>query len=162
MIHNAHTSGPVSLPAIVEKLLIDVATDGFTLHCCGPKTAPNALVASYEWNHYIDVLTIRTFDQVTTARLPKRGDRVDIFAPKLVVWAYQGPPQHALRALLHLVHPDHPDAPTTTYLAPAGLQVPRAQQRPMTIQLPPPTQATVRATRLTSPTTQESLQWQLV
>lgn len=38
MIRNANTSGPVSLPAIVEKLLIDVATDGFTLHCCGPKT----------------------------------------------------------------------------------------------------------------------------
>jgi hypothetical protein len=151
MIRNANTSGPVGLSVMVEELLIDVTADGFTLHCCGPKAAPNALVASYEWNHYIDVLTIGNFDRVTTARLPKGGDRVDIFAPEVVVWAYEGAPRQALCALLHLVHPDHPDAPTTVYPAPAGLHVPRAQQRPMTIRLPSPTQAAVRAARLTVP-----------
>src|SRR5262249_30001688 len=153
---NADARGSVGLPAMVEQLLIEIAADGFTLHCCGPKAAPNALVASYEWNHYVDLLTIRTFDRVTTARLPKRGDRVDIFTPQVVVWAYEGPPQHALRALLDLGHPAHPYAPTTGYPAPAGLHIPRAQQRPMTTRPPSPTQATARATRLGTLTTPES------
>ncbi len=29
------------LPAVVEELIRDVVADGFTLYCCGPKTAPN-------------------------------------------------------------------------------------------------------------------------
>src|SRR5262245_22001584 len=37
------------LPAVVEELLADVVADGFSVYCCGPKTAPHALVASYEW-----------------------------------------------------------------------------------------------------------------
>ncbi|MGH3803752.1 MAG: hypothetical protein ACRDTD_27195 [Pseudonocardiaceae bacterium] len=148
--------GPVDLPTAVEELLVEVAADGFTLHCCGPKTAPNALVGSYEWAHYIDVLTIRNFDRVITARLPKRGDRIDIFAPEVVVWAYEGPPQQAIRALLDLVHPDHPDAPTTDYPAPVSLHVPRAQQCPMTIRPPSPARATVRAARLTTAMTPHS------
>jgi hypothetical protein len=151
--------GSVDLPAAIEELLVDVAADGFTLHCCGPKTAPNALVGSYEWAHYIDVLTIRNFDLVTTARLPKRGDRIDIFAPEVVVWAYEGPPQQAIRALLDLVHPEHPDAPTTDYPAPVGLHVPRAQQRPMTIRPPSPARATVRTTRLTTAMTSMTHRW---
>jgi hypothetical protein len=65
--------GQVSLPAGVEELLIDVVADGFVLYCCGPKTAPNAVVASYEWEYYVDLLTIRDFDRVTTARVPTRG-----------------------------------------------------------------------------------------
>ncbi|MGH3857821.1 MAG: hypothetical protein ACRDR6_30905 [Pseudonocardiaceae bacterium] len=139
--------GQVGLPAVVEELLVEVAADGFTLYCCGPKTAPHALVAGYEWNQHVDLLTVRDFDRVITARLPKR-DGVDIFAPEVVVWAYEGPPQQALRALLELVHPSHPDAPTGEYSAPAGLHVPCAQQRPMTIQPPSPLRATVRAARL--------------
>ncbi len=47
-----------------------------------------------------------------------------------------------------LVHPAHPDAPTTEYPAPISLRVPRAQQRPMTIRPPSPSQARVRAARL--------------
>ncbi|MGH3898228.1 MAG: hypothetical protein ACRDTA_08220 [Pseudonocardiaceae bacterium] len=139
----------VGLPAVVEQLLVDVVTDGFTLYCCGPTTAPNALVAAYEWGHYacVDLLTVRDFDRVITARVPKR-DTVDIFAPEVVVWAYEGPPQQALRALLDLVHPAHPDAPTTDYPAPESLHVPRAQQRPMTIRPPSPGKATTRAARL--------------
>lgn len=117
----------VSLPGVVEELLIQVVSDGFTLCCCGPKTAPSALVASYEWEHrYVDLLTIRDFDRVTTARVLKR-DAVDIFAPGFVVWAYEGPPQQVLRALLDLVHPTHPHAPTVAYPAPASLHVPRTQ-----------------------------------
>lgn len=93
----AHYSGLEGLPAGVEQLLADVVADGFTVYCCGPKMAPNALVASFEWDHYVDLLTIRDFDRVTTARLPKQST-VGIFAPEVVVWAYEGPPQQALRA----------------------------------------------------------------
>lgn len=32
------------------------------------------------------------------------------FAPEFVVWAYEGPAECAVRALLHLVHPEHRDA----------------------------------------------------
>ncbi len=138
------------MPPAVEELLVDVAADGFTLYCCGPKTAPHALVATYEFDLYVDLLTIRDFDRVTTARVPTR-DPVDIFAPQVVVWAYEGPPQLALRALLDLVHPEHPDAPIADYPAPASLHVPRAQQRPMTIRLPSPSRARVRAARLATP-----------
>lgn len=138
----------VGLPSVVEQLLVEVAADGFALYCCGPKTAPNALLACYEWNGCIDVLTIADFDRVTTARVPKRGHRIDIFAPEVVVWAYEGPPQHAVRALLQLVHPAHRDAPTVAYPAPAGLRIPRDRQRPMTIRLPSTDRARVRSSRL--------------
>ncbi len=145
-------NGQPSLPPVVEGLLLDVVADGFALYCCGPKTAPNALVASYEWGHYIDLLTIRDFDRVIAARVPKQGT-VDIFAADVVVWAYEGPPQQALRALLNLVHPAHPNAPTVEYPAPPSLHIPRTEQRPMTIRLPSPGRAEVRATRLTTTTT---------
>ncbi|MGH3570376.1 MAG: hypothetical protein ACRDUW_00855 [Pseudonocardiaceae bacterium] len=146
----------MGLPTVVEELLVEVAADGFTLYCCGPKTAPNALVACYEWNRHVDLLTVRDFDRVITARVPTR-DAVDIFAPEVVVWAYEGPPQQALRALLDLVDPAHPDAPTGEYPAPASLHVPRAQQRPMTVRLPSPGRARVRAARLaTAMTTRAS------
>jgi len=139
--------GEVGLPTVVEELLVDVVTDGFTLYCCGPKLAPNALVAAYEWEQHVDLLTIRDFSRVTTARVPKRG-AVDIFAPEVVVWAYEGAPQQALRALLDLVHPGHPDAPIAEFPTPAGLHVPRSQQRPMTIRPPSLGQTRVRADRL--------------
>jgi hypothetical protein len=137
----------VCLSPVVEKLLVDVVEDGFTLYSCGPKTAPNALVACYHWGQYADLLTVRDFDWVVTARMPIPAP-VDIFAPQVVVWAYEGAPQHAIRALLSLVHPMHPDAPVADYPAPARLRVPRAQQRPMTIQLPLPGRARARAKRL--------------
>lgn len=108
----------VHLPTVVEELLVDLVTDGFVVYCCGPKTAPNALVACYEWDHHVDLITIRDFQRVTTARVPARG-KLDIFAPEVVVWAYEGPPQQALRALLDLVHPAHPDAPTADHPRPS-------------------------------------------
>lgn len=144
----SHHDGRVDLPGVVEELLVEVVADGFTLHCCGPKSAPNALVAAYWWDHYVDLLTVRDFDRVITARVSTQGCAVDIFGPEVVVWAYEGPPQPALRALLALVHPTHPEAPTLGYPAPAGLHVPRVRQRPMTIKLPAPGRAGVRAARL--------------
>ncbi|MGH8918397.1 MAG: hypothetical protein ACRD0H_08680 [Actinomycetes bacterium] len=139
--------GQVGLPAVVEELLVEVAADGFTLYCCGPKAAPHVLVAAYEWSQHVDLLTIRDFDRVITARVPTR-DGLDIFAPEVVVWAYEGSPQQAVRTLLDLVHPAHPDAPIGEYPAPARLHVPRALQRPMTIRPPSPSRARMRAARL--------------
>ncbi|MGH3976739.1 MAG: hypothetical protein ACRDS9_25995 [Pseudonocardiaceae bacterium] len=141
------SSGQESLPPEVERLLLDVMADGFTLYCCGPKDEPTALVAVYEWEYCIDLIIIRDFTRITAARAPKR-DKVDVFAPEVVVWAYEGPPQCTLRALLNLVHPQHPDAPHEEYRAPRSLHIPRAEQRPMTIKLPSSDQADVRAKRL--------------
>lgn len=136
------------LPTGVEELLVEVIADGFTIYCCGPKVTPRALVACYEWPNCIDLLTIQNFDRIITARVPTQRRRVDIFAPEIVVWAYEGPPRHALRALLQLVHPESLDAPTAGYPAPASLLVPRTRQRPMTIRLPSPDRAGMRAARL--------------
>jgi hypothetical protein len=95
---------------------------------------------------YVDLVTIRCFDRVTTARVPAPRPRIDVFTPEVVVWAHEGPPQWALRALLDLIHPKHPNAPA--HPAPPSLHIPRAEQRPMTIQLPPPGRAGSRAARL--------------
>lgn len=137
----------VELSPEVEGLLLDVLEDGFTVYCCGPKTAPIALVAAYEWPQFVDLVTIRDFDRIIAARAPKH-DNVDVFAPTTVVWAYQGPPQWTLRALLGLLHPQHPDAPHGEYPAPRSLVIDRAEQRPMTIRLPPPGRAETRDSRL--------------
>lgn len=144
-----HSVSEVHLPSQIERLLLDVAADGFIVHCCGPKAAPHALVASYQWKDYVDLVTIRRFDWITTARAcaPPRSS-IDVFAPKVVVWAYEGPPQWALRALLKLVHPQHPNAPVHAYPAPPSLHIPWAEQRPMTIRFPSPGWAGTRATRL--------------
>lgn len=75
----------MELPPVVEQLLLDVVADGFTLYCCGPRIAPTALAASYEWWDCVDHLTIRSCDRVAAARIPKLG-RVDVFAPEFVVW----------------------------------------------------------------------------
>ncbi len=135
------------LPPVVEKLLLDFVADGFTVYCCGPKTAPTALAASYHWADCVDHLVLRSCDRITAARLPTLG-RVDLFAPEVVVWAYEGPAECTMRALLNLVHPQHPDAPTAPYPAPCSLRVPRHEQRPMTIRLPSASQAGARAARL--------------
>jgi hypothetical protein len=151
-VRRSPSTGPRSsrregLPPDVEELLVKVVADGFTAYRCGPKHAPYALLACYQWDHYVDLLTIADFDRMLTARVPKR-DTLDLFAPTVVVWSYEGPPQPALRALLELVHPAHPAAPHVEYPAPAGLLIPRARQRPMTIRLPSPGRARVRADRL--------------
>lgn len=137
----------VDVSPAVERLLLDVMQDGFVLYCCGGRTEPSALVACYEWEHYVDTVVIRGADRVTAARVPK-GAEVDVFAPDVVVWAYQGGAEWALRALLDLVHPRHPDAPIVAHPAPRSLRVPRCEQRPLTIRLPSPGRAGRRATRL--------------
>ncbi|MGH3887174.1 MAG: hypothetical protein ACRDSZ_11525 [Pseudonocardiaceae bacterium] len=149
MSPGARSSSQTCLPAEIERLLVDVVADGFVVHCCGARTAPLALVASYQWDDYVDLATIRCFDRVTTARVPApQRRRIDVLAPEAVVWAYEGSAQRALRALLDLVHPQHPDAPATAYPAPPALRIPRAEQRPMTIRLPSPGRVGTGAARL--------------
>ncbi len=139
----------VELPEAVQRLLLDVVADGFVVYCCGARSGPAALLASYEWEHYVDLVTIRDFDrQVIAARAPKHDSEVDVFAPGQVVWAYEGLAEPTLQALLDLVHPDHPDAPHGAFPAPAALHVPRHDQRPLTIRLPTPDRAGCRAARL--------------
>jgi hypothetical protein len=150
--------GEVCLPSEVERLLLEVVADGFVLYCCGSRAAPFALVAAYEWEDYVDLVTIRCFDRVATARVPApRHGRVDVFTPEVVVWAYEGPSQWALWPLLDLIHPQHPDAPASTHPAPPSLRIPRAEQRPLTIQLPPPGRAGPRGEPAASP-----LRWQRI
>ena len=141
--------GEVDMSPVVGRLLLGVVQDGFVLYCCGGRAEPCALVASYEWEQYVDLVVIRGVDRVTAARVPT-GAGADVFAPEVVVWAYQGHAEWALRALLDLVHPRHPDAPTVAHPAPRSLHVPRTEQRPLTIRLPSPGRAGMRATRLTT------------
>jgi hypothetical protein len=137
-----------SLPSELEQLLVDVVADGFVAYCLGPRAAPWALLATYQWDDYVDLVTIRRFDRIITARVPApRHAHLDVFDPKVVVWAYEGPPQPALQALLNLLPPHHPDAPASIYPAPPALHIPRSEQRPMTIRVPSP-RATTRAHRL--------------
>ena len=51
-------------------MLLDVVTDGFVLYCCGPRAAPNALAASYEWNGWLDLVTIRDFERGHRCSVP--------------------------------------------------------------------------------------------
>ena len=144
-----HFGTQVGLPPVVEGLLVDVVADGFVLYCCGHRAGPKALVASYQWEHCVDLVTIRSFDRITAARIPTPNrEPIDVFAPEVVVWAREGPPQWALWALVNLVHPAHPEAPSTVSPAPPSLYIPRAEQRLLTIRPPSPARAGVRAVRL--------------
>jgi hypothetical protein len=85
----------VGLPAVVEHQLVDVVADGFTLYCCGPKTAPNALVAAYHWDRHVDLLTIgglHSGHRSQGAHTRPSGH----LRPQVVVWAYESPPQQVL------------------------------------------------------------------
>src|SRR3979409_2488376 len=62
--------GEACLSSEVERLLGDVVADGCVLYGGGPRAAPCALVASYQWEDYLDLLTIRRFDRIITARIP--------------------------------------------------------------------------------------------
>ncbi|MGH3628725.1 MAG: hypothetical protein ACRDRL_14990 [Sciscionella sp.] len=149
------TEPPTTIDAAVrwtpelEQLHHKLVTDGFVRYCCGPRDNPHLLLAYYDWPDYLDLTTIRTYDHITAARIPKlHGRQVDVFAPHQAVWTCQGPAEPTLRALLHLPHPAHPGAPTQPFPAPVELHVPRRDQRPLTIKLPTPEQRRVRAERL--------------
>lgn len=139
----------IELPEHVARLLLGLVADGFTVRRCGPASDPVALVASYDWDEHVDLVTIRDFDQqVTAGRVVKQGGPVDVFAPETVVWTCEGQAESVLQSLLELVHPEHPAAPTVVSPAPISLYVARREQRPMAIRLPTPGRAGTRAARL--------------
>ena len=70
---HAHTSAATVIE--LERLLLDVVADGFVLYCCGPIAAPHALVASYQWKDFVGLVTIRCFEEVTTATVPRTPAR---------------------------------------------------------------------------------------
>src|SRR6185437_6329416 len=123
-----------------------VSDDPIPLRERSGESPPTTVAASYEWPNCIDHLTIRSWHQAAAARIPKLGE-VDVFAPEVVVWSYEGGAEPTLRALLNLVHPQHPQAPATPYPAPRSLRLPRYEQRPMTIRLPAASRARARAAR---------------
>jgi len=136
------------LPEGVARWLLAVMADGFVGYRCGRRAdMPEALVAAYYWPDCVDLVVIRDFARITTARVPGRHE-VDIFAPEIAVWAYEGDPEPALAALMDLAHPAHPDTPRVRFPAPRSLHVPRVDRRPMAVRLPAPGRSGVRAVRL--------------
>jgi hypothetical protein len=110
----------------VDKLLVAVIRDGFTLRYCNGLREPTLIVGTYDWGSWVDIVVIRGIEDVTSARIPVVSG-TDVFAPDTIVWAYVGEAERALRALLELPHPDHPQAPTVPVPAPRSLHVPAAR-----------------------------------
>lgn len=111
----------------------------------GRRPFQTALAAS-EWQDWVDHFTIRSCDRVTAARVPKLG-WVDVFATEVVVWAYEGPAECTMRALLNLVHPQtprRPDRRLSGSTLPAGTPARAAHDGSASIRAP----AGARATRL--------------
>ena len=53
---------------------IACVADGFVVYCCGPKAAPFALVAAYQWADYVDLVT-------RGADLRRKRRRIGAFVP---------------------------------------------------------------------------------
>ena len=66
------SSAEAGLPTEVERLLLEVVADGFVVYCCGPRAAPFALVAAYQWDDYVDLVTIRCFTESPRPGFPYR------------------------------------------------------------------------------------------
>lgn len=133
----------------VENMLHQLVGDGFAFHICGRLCDPVAVVASYPWQHHVDLLTITGANRVTAARAV-REPGFDVFAPGPVVWAYGNEAEPTLRALLDLKHPDHPEHPVATTTPPRLMTVPAHLQRPLTFKPPASWKAGNRARRLTA------------
>lgn len=131
---------------LVSALFQALVNDGFTAYCCGPKGDPTAVIAFYEWDYHVDVITVPQKGPAAAARLAKPAEVLD--PPPTAVWTWVGNPEPAIWALLRLAYPDHPDAPAEVVPTPAALRVPQELQRPMSIRLPPAGKAGVRANRL--------------
>jgi hypothetical protein len=118
-----------------------LVNDGFTAYRCGPQNDPTALIAFYEWDDHIDVITVPQAGSAAAARLAKQDwpDQPQVLEPPpTAVWTWVGDPEPAIWALLRLKHPDHPDAPAEQVPTPAELRVPRELQRPIITRVPPP------------------------
>lgn len=131
----------------VTDLFRALVNEGFTVCCCGPEGDPTALVAWYQWDEHVDVVTVpQGGGPAAAARLARPADPLD--PPPTAVWTWEGDPESAIWALLRLAHPDHPDAPDMAARTPAPLRVPPELQLPTTVRDPAPGIAEARADRL--------------
>ena len=141
---------------VIGSLFEALIGDGFTGYCCGPKDDPHVVIALYEWPEHVDVITMPQKGPAAAARLAKPAVRIPdgelnplvLKLPTTALWAWVGPMDIAVWALLDLPHPECPGAPAAEIQAPASLSVPRDQQRPMYIRVPDEEKARTRAVRL--------------
>jgi hypothetical protein len=144
---------------VVGGLFEALIGDGFTGYYCGPKDDPHAVIAVYEWPDHLDVITMPRKGPAAAARLAKPAVRVPdgepnplvLNPPTTALWAWVGPMDMAVWALLDLPHPECPNAPAAEIQTPAALSVPREQQRPMHIRVPDEEKASTRAVRRSQP-----------
>lgn len=146
---------------LVGGLVVALLGDGFTGYCCGPKGDPNAVIAFYEWPEHLDVITMPRRGHAAAARLVKPPGGVPVpdgepnpfvlNPPPTAIWAWVGPMDMAIWALLDLPHPECSDSLNAKVPTPKALWVPREQQRPMHIRVPDKEKMGVRATRLSQP-----------
>ncbi|WP_156893669.1 hypothetical protein [Actinokineospora enzanensis] len=131
----------------IDDLLRAVVADGFTVYLCGGADQPEAIVATYAWEHHVDFVVIKDAHDVTAARARQTPDW-DVFTAETVVWSYHGHARWALRAILDLLPPDHPDAPDEEYPAPTGIRLDADQLGGMSVRAPRPGLVARRAMRL--------------
>lgn len=140
------TAAPVTTargwPSQVDKLLVEVVADGFTVIVAGTLDNPGLLAATYRWGPEVDAVFIVDPDDV----LAVRTARADVGSP--VLWAYRGPIVPALRTLLDLQHPRHPDAPRTAITPAEAPRLPPLGPRPLVIRTPAARHQGARARRL--------------
>ncbi|MGH3943679.1 MAG: nuclear transport factor 2 family protein [Pseudonocardiaceae bacterium] len=135
-----------------------LVADGFTSCCCGPKGDPTAVIVFYEWPDHLDMITVARTGPAAAARLVKPagvgaldGDPNPLILnpPRTAMWAWVGPADMAIWALLDLPHPESPDVPVGEVPTPDALCVPHA--RPMHIRVPTEGKKGARAARLSQP-----------
>lgn len=131
---------------LVKSLFQALVNDGFTVYVCGPKDDPTAVIAFYEWDDHVDVVTVPQKGPAAAVRLAGAADVLN--PPQTAVWAWVGEPELTIWALLRLAHPEHPDAPAEVVATPAALRVPPELRQPTNIRRPPAGKAGVRADRL--------------
>lgn len=139
-----------------QTLFEALVLDGFKRFCFGPEREPYALVASYEWDDYLDVITVRADGLTAAARLCKPADPLD--PPRTAVWTWVGFDEDAdgpntqaesgIWAMLDLSHPNDPDAPHSRVETPAALRIPPEHQKQMKMRQPVPGSVHARAARL--------------
>lgn len=143
-------------------LMEALRADGFTGYRCGSEHDPDALIAIYEWPEHVDVITIHREGNAAAARIPTPGgvrapdgepNPIVMKPPAKAVWAFVGPTDSTIWAMLDLPHPQRPDAPAAEILTPSVLRVPASKQRPMAIRVPDPDDVGARGRRLAAQAT---------
>lgn len=94
------------------------------------RDGPEVLSAVRNSGGVADVLIMFSEDRAVAYRVPI-GSKVDVYAPRRVLWWYSHTAVWTLRALLTLAPPGHPDAPDTLLSSPPGLGIPAKDRTPV-------------------------------